>query len=240
MYTTFIIDEAGNRRITMDWFESTNAPFNWCETTVERLVESHPNHTAGLEFAYYYTGDDYRPQSGRYVSPAFGLLPDFQSPDLPAPRAPLARTGEHTRTSEESRSVPVRKEVGAVGPTGRPRVRCGLCAWTLGLPPEWAGPGPEDRPEPAPFETPDHLKTQLKALILAGQTTRRRLATALPHKRRWNLVDRWLGRLEGSKVSALPTDAQLETLLTGIDDKDIEVALGVFEQVMENAVNLKK
>lgn len=31
-----------------------------------------------------------------------------------------------------------------------------------------------------------------------------------------------------------------DELLTGIDDKDIEVALGVFEQVMENAVNLKK
>ncbi|GGY60520.1 MarR family transcriptional regulator [Marinobacter zhanjiangensis] len=31
-----------------------------------------------------------------------------------------------------------------------------------------------------------------------------------------------------------------DEMLAGIEDKDLEVALGVFEKVMENAVNLKK
>ncbi len=35
-------------------------------------------------------------------------------------------------------------------------------------------------------------------------------------------------------------DILRDELLTGIEDKDLEVALGIFERVMENAVNLKK
>ncbi|WP_328185403.1 MarR family transcriptional regulator [Marinobacter sp. OP 3.4] len=35
-------------------------------------------------------------------------------------------------------------------------------------------------------------------------------------------------------------DVLRDELLTGIEDKDLEVALGIFERVMENAVNLKK
>lgn len=35
-------------------------------------------------------------------------------------------------------------------------------------------------------------------------------------------------------------DVLRDEMLAGIEDKDLEVALGIFERVMENAVNLKK
>ena len=218
MYTTFIVDEVGNRKIVMDWFKSTQPTFGWSEVSVESLLESHPNHTAGLEFAYYYTGDDYRPQSDVYVGAEYGLLPDFRAPDLPAPRTPLERRGNHTRTSEERTSVPVRYAVKEVGSRAQPRVRCGLCAWNLGLPSEWSGLGPEQNSPPPVAETSDHLSRVLNQLIKTGRTSRRRLAESLSHKKRWALVDRWCHATVGQNLPASPSEAQLEELLSAIDD----------------------
>ncbi len=222
MYTTFIVDEVGNRRIIMDWFKETNPTFGWSEVSIETLLESHPNHTAGLEFAYYYTGDDYRPQSGLAVSAEYGLLPDFKQPDLPAPRCALSRTGQHTRQSGDRSPVPVRHQIGALSDAAQPRIRCGLCAWNLGVPSEFSGPSPRRNEPPLPAEEPDHLSRCLNMLIANGQTTRRRLAESTSHKRRWNLIDLWCHRIQAKCLPQLPSDLQLEALFTAIDDAPTE------------------
>ena len=185
MYTTFVIDEVGNRKIIMDW--RGNPPFQWNEVKVEDFLVSHPNSCSGLEFAHYYTGDDYGEQEDKIVTPEFCLLPDFKTPDLPCPRKPLLRTGLYTRPPADADSEadesdcffscgycdwrgrfseitkrsmskyfidwtcpncgeeqasgglsepqpPVRIKASNDDPGARPRLRCGLCAWSEGLP----------------------------------------------------------------------------------------------------------
>jgi len=222
VYTTFIVDEVGNRRVVMDWFKSTNAPFDWNEVTVESLLESHPNHCSGLEFAYYFTGDDCHPQSGNYVSGDYGLLPDFSQPDLPAPRTPLARTGQYTRESDHRASVPVRYEAKDLKESSKSRVRCGLCAWSLGLQDSFNGPGPIIESPPSSAETANHFAKILTGLIADGRTSRRRLAEAISHKKRWALVDRWCVNLTAGSLPRFPSDVQLKELLLGIDDPPVD------------------
>ena len=99
MYTTFILDEVGNRKIIMDWRGSP--PFDWNEVKVADLLSRYPNHCAGLVFGYFWTGDDWHPQQNRIVTPKYGRLPNFKGPDLPSPRTPLEDTDPHVRKSED-------------------------------------------------------------------------------------------------------------------------------------------
>ena len=95
MYTTFILDEVGNRKIIMDWRGSP--PFDWNEVKVADLLSQYPNHCAGLTFGYFWTGDDWHPQQNRIVSP---VIPSIKVQTCPAQNT-FGRTGPHTRKSED-------------------------------------------------------------------------------------------------------------------------------------------
>lgn len=58
MITTYVVDEVGNVKLIIDWMGSP--PFKQREVQDPSVfLASHPNHSAGLEFANYYTGDSY-------------------------------------------------------------------------------------------------------------------------------------------------------------------------------------
>ena len=107
---------------------------------------------------------------------------------------------------------------------GRPRIRCGLCAWNLGVNPSFSQtlPAPDTRPPKPP---PSNRFAQcIQQLIAEGRTSREALANTFSHKGRWRNIDRWLQRT-GSKRDRLhqPTKEQLQTLSTAIDSPPMEL-----------------
>ena len=157
MYTTFVLDEVGNRKNYHGL--AGNPPFDWNEVKVADLLSQY-QIIVRATFGYFWTGDDWHPQQNRIVSPKYGCLPNFKGPDLPSPRTPLEDTGPHTRKSEDRSApshLPVEVEDKASDlEQGRPRVRCAICAWNLALQaPFDRAPAPEKRPDkpPAPIST---------------------------------------------------------------------------------------
>lgn len=224
MYTTFILDEVGNRKIIMDWRGSP--PFDWNEIKVADLLSQYPNHCAGLTFGYFWTGDDWHPQQNRIVGPKYGFLPNFKGPDLPSPRTPLEDTGPHTRKSGD-RSAPsylpveVEDKAGDVN-KGEPRIRCAICAWNLELqaPFHRTLPEPEQRPEKPP--APNQFAKMMRRLIEEGKVTRRQLGEALIGNHRWRNLDRWLDvDQEGKKKFYAPRPEQCARLLSVVGEVDL-------------------
>ena len=232
MYTTFILDEVGNRKIIMDW--RGDPPFQWNEVKVADLLSQYPNYCAGLTFGYFWTGDDWHPQQNQIVSPKYGCLPNFKGPDLPSPRTPLEDTGPHTRKSEDKSApsyLPVEVEDKASDVNkGRPRVRCAICAWNLELqaPFDRTLPAPEKRPAKPP--APNQFATMMRGLIKAGRVTRRQLGETLIGNNRWRNLDRWLDTdQEGKKKFYAPRPEQCAKLLSVVVDVDVELYLEAIE-----------
>ena len=239
MYTTFILDEVGNRKIIMDWRGSPR--FKWNEVKVADLLSQYPNHCAGLTFGYFWTGDDWHPQQNRVVSPKYGCLPSFKGPDLPSPRTPLENTGPHTRKSGDKSApsyLPVEVEDKASDVIkGRPRIRCAICAWNLGLqgPFERTLPGPEPRPEKPPL--PNQFATMIRNLIQEGKVTRRQLGESLIGNHRWRNLDRWMDTDQaGKKKFYAPRPEQCTRLLSVVG---VDVGL-YLEAIEEDKTNFKR
>ena len=232
MYTTFIIDEVGNRKIIMDWRGKPR--FKWNEVKVSDLLSQYPNHCAGLTFGYFWTGDDWQPQQNRIVSPKYGCLPNFKGPDLPSPRTPLEDIGPQTRKSDD-RSAPSYLPVEVEDKPsdlnrGRPRIRCAICAWNLELqaPFDRMLPAPEKRPDKPP--APNQFATMIRRLIEEGRVTRRQLGEALIGNNRWRNLDRWLDTdQEGKKKFYAPRPEQFARLLSVLGDVDATLYLGAIE-----------
>jgi hypothetical protein len=273
MYTTFLIDEFGNQKIIMDWRDSP--PFDWSEVTVDQLRASHPNHLHGLEFGYYYTGDDWRSMSGTSVGPEAGLLPDFKNPDLPCPRQTFESKAARTRdkpTAEKSapttlnctscgwtggldtvkildresryfydwvcptcdtenagghfpdKNLPIRSDIKAYTPSMKPRLRCGLCAWSEALPEPFGLrlPSPEQCP-PKP-DSADTFSKLIINLVSSGKTNRRSMANALGIKKPWKYVDAWLKPQPGLNPRYMfPDDQKLQLVAGSIDQEEVTV-----------------
>ncbi len=220
MYTTFILDEIGNRKIIMDW--RGNPPFQWNAVKIESLLASHPNACSGLVFAHFWTGDDWHLQHDRVIGPEFGYLPNFKGPDLPAPRTRLVSNAVYTRASGDREApsyLPVRIDaVAADQERGRPRIRCGLCAWNIGVDPAFAQALPAPEKQPPKPDAPNRFARRMQQLIEEGRTSRKALANVFSHKGRWRELDRWLHRTEtkGDRLYQ-PTRTQLTQLCTAID-----------------------
>lgn len=240
MYTTFILDEVGNRKIMMDW--RGNPRFRWNEVKVADLLSQYPNHCAGLTFGYFWTGDDWHPQQNLIVSPKYGLLPNFEGPDLPSPRTPLEDTGPHTRKSED-RSAPSYLPVEVEDKPsdlnrGRPRIRCAICAWNLELqaPFDRRLPAPEKRPDKPP--APNQFATMMRKLIKEGRVTRRQLGSVLIGKNRWRNLDRWLDiDQEGKKKFYVPCPEQCVKLLSVVGEVDV---VAYQEAILADQENFKR
>jgi len=224
MYTTFVLDELGNKKIIMDW--RGTPPFQWNEVKIEDLLSSHPNHCAGLEFAHFWTGDDWHLQHNHRASPDYGYLPNFKGPDLPSPRSRLERNGTYTRSSSEKDApsyLPVQINVEPSEPNrGTPRIRCGLCAWNLGMDERFALQLPP--PESQPPQPPNHNRfaSILHTLIAEEKTSREKMANAFSHKGRWRDLDRWLNNIQSKDERLyLPQKYQLKKLCSAIIDPPI-------------------
>ena len=225
MYTKFIIDELGNRKIIMDW--RGNPPFDWNEIEIETLLESHPNYCKGLEFAEYYTGDDWHLQHNVMVTPEYGLLPDFKKPDLPCPRTQLEPNGKHTRELSEDNSLPSRIDAKPVDASfGRPRVRCGLCARSLGFSPPFTVKPiiPEESPQKPPEA--NRFATYLQILITEGRTSREKMGEAFDHNSRWRDIDRWLGKISRKNNQPyLPSIEKIQVLASVIEEPSLKILI---------------
>lgn len=243
MYTTFILDEVGNRKIIMDW--RGNPRFQWNEVTVADLLSQYPNHCTGLTFAYFWTGDDWHPQQHKILTPAYGLLPNFLGPDLPSPRRELENTGPHARSNGDKSApshLPVEcDEMAQKSVIGRPRIRCAICAWNLDLPGPFSRVLPAPEPRPKKPRLPNMFATMMQKLIDEGKTTRRQLGELFVGKNRWRNLDRWLDTSQaGQKRFYAPTTDQCRLLLSGLEGEDVEKYLAAIESDKRNFNLLKQ
>ncbi len=141
MYSLLIRDEQGNMRVVHDWHRGDKPHLMGhadCAALAAKIRAAYPNATQGLEFCYYYTGDDRRGTSNAKLTDAFDALPRFgrflftdtPDPDSAAPRSALSRTAPPARTK-----AAVDAEVAAAQANlktkGAP-LRCG-CGWAGGL-----------------------------------------------------------------------------------------------------------
>ena len=228
MYTTFIIDEIGNRKIIMDWRGSPR--FSWNEVKVGDLLSEYPNHCAGLKFAHFWTGDDWHSQNNIQHTPEFGYLPNFLGVDLPSPRTILDDTGPHTRISGDKSApsyLPVEIPDQAFDlQRGKPRIRCTICAWNLGHQAPFCQKLPNPKVQPPTPPEPDNLAIFLRQIISKGATTRRELANMFTHKNRWRDLDRWLEIEKKKKDSIyLPTEEKCRRLLSNFSNDVVVEAL---------------
>jgi hypothetical protein len=112
MYTLLIRDEQGNMRVVCDWHGNDKPSLMGhedCKAVAQKIRKAYPNATYGLEFGYYYTGDDWKGMSSTRLTDAFDSLPKFgrflytdetPEPDLPEQRVPLHRTAPRARLKE--------------------------------------------------------------------------------------------------------------------------------------------
>ena len=112
MYTVLIRDEQGNMKVVHDWHTGSK-PYlmspQACQEYVSKLRAKYPYASKGLEFAYYYTGDDWSAMRPTRQTKEFDDLPDFRhmlktnAPDWVAPRENLERTAAPARTEQSVR-----------------------------------------------------------------------------------------------------------------------------------------
>jgi len=141
MYTLLIRDEQGNMRVVHDWHRGDEPHLYGhadCAALAARIRAAYPNATHGLEFCYYYTGDDRHGTGNAKVTDAFPQLPRFgrflftqtPDPDADTPRVALPRTAPPARTKAE-----VDAQVAVAQAESKSKgalLRCG-CGWTGGL-----------------------------------------------------------------------------------------------------------
>lgn len=133
MCTLLVRDEQGNMRIVHDWWRKDD-DISFVEL-VSRIRKAYPNASFGLEFGYYYTGDDRSPQQDTKVTEAFERLPNFRSihlqdlvqeSDWKEQRTLLKRTAPRMRIKG---SMIKREKREAEGKKNAPTFRCS-CGWS--------------------------------------------------------------------------------------------------------------
>mgnify|MGYP001454899866 CR=1 FL=1 len=97
MFTRYIRDEEGNKRVYDTW--ESGCPKN--SMTAAELRRHYPNATEGLEFCTRFSGDDWTYKGDTRISPAYWELPDFVEPDLVAPRELLTRRVTTAKSRED-------------------------------------------------------------------------------------------------------------------------------------------
>ena len=139
MYTLLIRDEQGNMRVLHDWHrghEPSLMGHDDCQGMAQKIRQAYPNATHGLEFCYYYTGDDWSGMTNTKMTDAFVDLPKFgkflysdkpSEPDMPEIRSPLPRTAPCARLREE-----VEKSVKKTMESSEPLLNCS-CGWSGNL-----------------------------------------------------------------------------------------------------------
>ena len=141
MYTLLIRDEQGNMRVVHDWHRGDEPHLYGdpdCRALAAKIREAYPNATAGLEFCYYYTGDDRGQMGNTRATDAFDALPRFgrflfgkdPDPDAERPRAALDRTAPPARTKAviDAEAAAAQQAAKASGPP----LQC-PCGWSGGL-----------------------------------------------------------------------------------------------------------
>jgi len=113
MLTLLVRDEQGNMRVVHDWHSHPEPHLmgaDECAKLAGKIRNHYPNTTHGLEFVYYYTGDDHSPTRDRRITDAYDSLPRFgrflfsdlePEPDTDTPRVRVARTEPPARRRED-------------------------------------------------------------------------------------------------------------------------------------------
>jgi len=104
-----------------------------CKSVAQKIRKAYPNATHGLEFCYYYTGDDWSGMSNTKATDAFSALPKYGAflftdqtpePDEANKRTPLPRTVPRARLNEE-----VKQSVQNTMKDTQPLLNC-VCGWS--------------------------------------------------------------------------------------------------------------